>query len=139
MAALDGNAPLGMFAFDCIARRGVLGDDGIETEVRRVVERAAGAPVAGFYTYGEIARTRRHGIAVFPTREGLYRYLVERGAELEGKAVVEIAGRRSEDLDLDADQGALLVFPERIVEARPLDPEIAEAVRRRLGDTSSAA
>jgi hypothetical protein len=57
VAALDGNAPLGMIAFDCIARRGVLGDDGIQTEVRRVVERAAGAPVAGFYTYGEIART----------------------------------------------------------------------------------
>jgi hypothetical protein len=57
VAALGGNAPLGMFAFDCIARRGVLGDDGIQTEVRRVVDRAAGAPVAGFYTYGEIART----------------------------------------------------------------------------------
>jgi hypothetical protein len=55
---LDGRSPLGMFAFDCIARRGVLGDDGIQLEVDRVARSAQGAPVAGFYTYGEIARTR---------------------------------------------------------------------------------
>ena len=57
VAALDGNPPIGVLAFDCIARRGVLGDDGIVTEVERIAERAGGAPVAGFYTYGEIART----------------------------------------------------------------------------------
>ncbi|HEV2787064.1 MAG TPA: FIST N-terminal domain-containing protein [Solirubrobacteraceae bacterium] len=55
---LRGSAPLGMIAFDCIARRGVLGDSGIATEVARVALNAGGAPVAGFYTYGEIARTR---------------------------------------------------------------------------------
>ncbi|MEA2404641.1 MAG: hypothetical protein QOE08_1288, partial [Thermoleophilaceae bacterium] len=54
---LAGAAPKGMLVFDCIARRGVLGDDGIDSEVRRVADHAAGAPVAGFYTYGEIART----------------------------------------------------------------------------------
>jgi hypothetical protein len=58
LAGLDGRAPLGMLAFDCIARRGVLGEEGIRTEIHRLAERAAGAPVAGFYTYGEIARTR---------------------------------------------------------------------------------
>jgi len=58
LAALDGHAPIGLIAFDCVARRGVLGDDGIRAEVARVAERGAGAPVAGFYTYGEIARTR---------------------------------------------------------------------------------
>jgi hypothetical protein len=47
-----------MFAFDCIARRGVLGEDGIQLEVDHVARSADGAPVAGFYTYGEIARTR---------------------------------------------------------------------------------
>jgi hypothetical protein len=57
VAELEGRTPLGMFAFDCIARRGILGDEGIKTEVNRVSERANGAPVAGFYTYGEIART----------------------------------------------------------------------------------
>jgi hypothetical protein len=57
LAALDGRPPLGMIAFDCIARRGVLGDEGIKAEIDRLAA-GAGAPVAGFYTYGEIARTR---------------------------------------------------------------------------------
>jgi hypothetical protein len=48
--------PIGLLAFDCIARRGVLGE-GIAQEVSRVAAQADGAPVAGFYTYGEIART----------------------------------------------------------------------------------
>src|SRR4051812_17516111 len=54
VAALGDHAPIGLLAFDCIARRGVLGEDGIQTEVAHVAERAGGAPVAGFYTYGEI-------------------------------------------------------------------------------------
>jgi hypothetical protein len=61
--ALGGQAPLGLMAFDCIARRGVLGQPGIQAEVDRIAGFAAGAPVAGFYTYGEIART--HGISGF--------------------------------------------------------------------------
>ena len=58
LEALEGNRPAGLLAFDCIARRGVLGDDGIRDEVERIGVRAGGAPVAGFYTYGEIARVR---------------------------------------------------------------------------------
>jgi hypothetical protein len=58
LAALQGRPPIGMLAFDCIARRGVLGDAGIRTEIGRLAASAGGAPVAGFYTYGEIARTR---------------------------------------------------------------------------------
>jgi hypothetical protein len=57
LGAIDGADPLGLLVFDCIARRGVLGD-GIATEVDRISDQAQGAPVAGFYTYGEIARTR---------------------------------------------------------------------------------
>jgi hypothetical protein len=63
LAPLDGLPPLGLIAFDCIARRGVLGDAGISAEVGRVASSAGGAPVAGFYTYGEIART--HGQSGF--------------------------------------------------------------------------
>lgn len=63
VAPLAGQAPLGLLTFDCIARRGVLGDDGIEQEVARIGRYAGGAPVAGFYTYGEIARVR--GISGF--------------------------------------------------------------------------
>ncbi len=61
VAQLQGADPLGFLAFDCIARRGVLGDRGIEEEVTRIAGHAGGAPVAGFYTYGEIARTRGTG------------------------------------------------------------------------------
>jgi hypothetical protein len=61
--SLGGQPPIGVLAFDCIARRGVLGDSGIQHEVARISEMASGAPVAGFYTYGEIART--HGVSGF--------------------------------------------------------------------------
>jgi hypothetical protein len=80
---------------------------------------------------GHISHTRRNGVAVFPTREGLYRYLAERDAELEGKVVVELKGRIGEERDLDADAGALLLHPERIVAAQPLDLEIVTAIRAR--------
>jgi hypothetical protein len=63
LAALGDRPPLGLVAFDCIARRGVLGEPGIQTEVARIAGFANGAPVAGFYTYGEIART--HGTSGF--------------------------------------------------------------------------
>ncbi|MCP4436541.1 MAG: hypothetical protein GY812_13730 [Actinomycetia bacterium] len=56
LAPLDGSEPTGMLVFDCIARKGVLGDEGIEREVGRISSHSRGAPVAGFYTYGEIAR-----------------------------------------------------------------------------------
>lgn len=58
LAVLGGRAPLGVIAFDCIARRAVLGDEGIRREIGRLATMASGAPVAGAYTYGEIARTR---------------------------------------------------------------------------------
>jgi hypothetical protein len=58
LAPLGAERPLGLLAFDCIARRGVLGEDGIRSEIQQVAACAGGAPVAGFYTYGEIARTR---------------------------------------------------------------------------------
>ena len=41
----------------------MLGEEGIRREIQRVAEHAGGAPVAGFYTYGEIARI--HGISGF--------------------------------------------------------------------------
>jgi hypothetical protein len=62
LAGLGSRSPLGLLTFDCIARKGVLGD-GVADEVARVSRHAGAAPVAGFYTYGEIART--HGVAGF--------------------------------------------------------------------------
>jgi hypothetical protein len=58
IGALEGREPLALLAFDCAARRLVLGEEGIESEVQRIEEHASGAPVAGFYSYGEIARVR---------------------------------------------------------------------------------
>ncbi|MDX6632153.1 MAG: hypothetical protein QOG09_411 [Solirubrobacterales bacterium] len=58
LGGLEGRNPLGLLAFDCIARRGVLGDEGVKAEIDRIAATAGGAPVAGFYTYGEIARTQ---------------------------------------------------------------------------------
>jgi hypothetical protein len=81
---------------------------------------------------GHVDHTRRAGLAVFPTRQGLYRYLAERNANVEGKLVVELEGRPSEERDLDADAGALLVLPERIVSVVPLDVELIRAVRERV-------
>jgi hypothetical protein len=78
---------------------------------------------------GEITHTRRRGIAVFPTREGLYRYLAEKEAAVEGRMIVELQGRLSEERDLDADTGALLLLPERIVASQPLDAELVAMVR----------
>jgi hypothetical protein len=63
-AALDqlGDAePKGVIVFDCIARRGVLGDVGITDEVRQLADAVPGTPLAGFYSYGEIARTKGTG------------------------------------------------------------------------------
>lgn len=60
---LQGREPIGLVAFDCIARRGVLGDEGITTEVERIGAQFPTSPLAGFYTYGEFART--HGTRGF--------------------------------------------------------------------------
>lgn len=80
---------------------------------------------------GHINHTRRAGIAVFPAREGLYRYLAEKGANVEGRIVVELEGRLSDERELDADAGALLLLPERIVAAVPLDTRLIAAIRER--------
>lgn len=54
LSQLDG-PPVGVLAFDCVARRAVMGEHGIADEVDRIKARV-GAPIAGFYTYGEFAR-----------------------------------------------------------------------------------
>ncbi|WP_433298928.1 FIST signal transduction protein [Actinoplanes sp. CA-030573] len=60
VARLDGLAPLGVLAFDCGGRRAGLveGGGGMEDEIAAMREALHGAPFAGFYTTGEIARVR---------------------------------------------------------------------------------
>ncbi|WP_051367993.1 FIST signal transduction protein [Hamadaea tsunoensis] len=55
---LDGAPPVGLLTFSCAALRAVLGEDGIVKEGAHVEKWADGVPFCGFYTYGEIARTR---------------------------------------------------------------------------------
>jgi hypothetical protein len=85
---------------------------------------------------GEVSRTRRAGVSVFPTEEGLYRYLVEKEAELNESIVVEVAGELSSDRDLDADSGAILVFPQEIASSGPVDQARITDVRGRLGTSA---
>ena len=49
---------LALLLFDCAGRRAVLDEAGVTTEREYMARWAKGAPTAGFYTYGEIARTR---------------------------------------------------------------------------------
>jgi hypothetical protein len=56
--ALGDHEPIGFLAFDCVSRSGLLGDEGTQREVELMAEQAGGLPIAGFYTWGEIARSR---------------------------------------------------------------------------------
>lgn len=53
---LDGAAASALLVFDCGARRALLGPDGIDEEIGAIADVAAGTPLLGFYTMGEIAR-----------------------------------------------------------------------------------
>jgi hypothetical protein len=70
---------------------------------------------------GSITDSERRGVSVFPDPEGLYRYMMRRGSEMEGSVVVELEGTKSDEPDWDADEGALLVFPTRIVGVSDVD------------------
>jgi hypothetical protein len=68
---------------------------------------------------GEITNTRRRGVSAFPTIEGLRRYLADKGVDVSGEVIVEFDGELAGGRDLDADLGALLVIPQRILAAHP--------------------
>jgi hypothetical protein len=70
---------------------------------------------------GEVDDSERDGVSVFPDEDALYRYMVRRDADIEEARLVELEGEPSEDEDFDADEGAVLVRPRRIVSVR--DPE----------------
>jgi hypothetical protein len=55
---LGGAVPRGVMVFDCGARKLKLGPEQIPVEQAAIRKFAAGAPVSGFYTYGEIGRTQ---------------------------------------------------------------------------------
>jgi hypothetical protein len=62
VGALGPSPPLAMLVFDCAGRRAVLGGAGLKAERQAMRRHAGTAPIAGFYSYGEIARiTGAHG------------------------------------------------------------------------------
>lgn len=58
LAGLGDHELVGMLTFSCAALRPILGDDGTRKEGDHYAKWANGAPFAGFYTFGEIARIR---------------------------------------------------------------------------------
>jgi hypothetical protein len=71
---------------------------------------------------GIIDRTERNGVSVFPTLGGLVRYLSEDDRKFDGHVIVELDGELTDDVDLDAERGALLVRPVYIVGIHEVDP-----------------
>lgn len=83
---------------------------------------------------GQITNTRRRGVSAFPSLAGLYRYLVEREFDFAGSVIVEFDGDLSDEPDLDAETGAVLVHPTEIVTRHAIDEERIRDLRARLGD-----
>ncbi len=82
---------------------------------------------------GEIDDSARDGVSVFPDEDGLYRYMIKRDADLDDRCqLVELEGEKSDDEDFDADEGALLVHPRRIVATGSLDWDRIEELREEL-------
>jgi hypothetical protein len=81
---------------------------------------------------GEISRVERIGVSVFPSPIGLYRYIAERDEALEGCSVIELEGDLSGDVDLDADVGALLIYPTKVVGRHDLNLKQIESLRSHL-------
>ena len=59
--ALGETKPAGLLLFDCVSRRSIFGERHVQEETELISRCSGGAPMAGFYTYGEIARTKGSG------------------------------------------------------------------------------
>jgi hypothetical protein len=70
---------------------------------------------------GRVDRTTREGMSVFPSIEGLLRYLEERELDTVGFEAVMLEGELTGDRDLDADAGAVLIRPTRVLGLCPLE------------------
>ncbi|MEB3166638.1 MAG: FIST N-terminal domain-containing protein [Cyanobacteriota bacterium] len=61
LTALGDTRPVGLLLFDCVSRRSVFGEERIQEETDLIASCSGRIPMAGFYTYGEIARTKGSG------------------------------------------------------------------------------
>ena len=80
---------------------------------------------------GKVDGEPRHGVSVFPTLEGLYHYMLVRDADLDECVIVELEARPAEDVDFDADQGAMLVIPTQVRGCESVDHQVAADIRMR--------
>jgi len=86
---------------------------------------------------GEITDSQRRGVSVFPDADGLYRYMIRRDTDLSDSVLVELEGRESDDVDFDADEGALLVFPTRIIHVAQIDDDRIAELGEELGEEAA--
>src|SRR5437588_5323906 len=63
---------------------------------------------------GRVDGESRHGVSVFPTLEGLYHYMIVTEADFDDCVILELDAEPADDVDFDADQGAMLVIPNAI-------------------------
>lgn len=82
---------------------------------------------------GRVDGEPRHGVSVFPTVEGLYRYMLATDANVDDCLIVELDADPAGDVDFDADQGAMLVMPRRIIGCAAVDREMARRVEAPIG------
>jgi len=87
---------------------------------------------------GTITDDRRRGVSVFPEVGGLLRYMARREVDLDDRRLVELEGELVEEMDFDADEGAVLVRPTRIVEVRDIDAGDISPAREQVDEERSA-
>ena len=80
---------------------------------------------------GVVDGAPRHGVSTFPKLEGLYHYMLARGTDLEDCLIVALDAHRADDVDFDADEGAVLVIPTGIPQCLSVDEELAAKVGER--------
>ena len=80
---------------------------------------------------GVVDGAPRHGVSTYPKLEGLYHYMLVNGADLDDCMIVALDARRADDLDFDADQGAVLAIPTEIRDCVPVDEALVGRVRER--------
>lgn len=61
IGALGGIPPVGLLLFDCVSRRSVFSEERVQEETDLINRTTGSVPMGGFYTYGEIARTKGAG------------------------------------------------------------------------------
>ena len=74
---------------------------------------------------GKVRRLTRNGISVFPDLEALNRYMRHHDADLTNCVLVELEGEPCEEKDFDADEGAVLIKPTRILAVHDVEGQAA--------------